>query len=124
MFYGEYDSSIRTLQYINAGHCRPILISATGEATLLPNGDLPIGLFPEMVLSGSQLYAWKKRLGEAEGMKFVEVEVVRGEGAARPGPMPGRAIEVRLNGGRSLVVEPGFDAQHLRALLAVLDTEA
>ena len=75
-------------------------------------------------LSGSQLYAWKKRLREAEGTKFVEVEVVRGEEAARLGPVRGRAIEVRLNGGRSLVVEPGFDEQHLRALLAVLDREA
>jgi sigma-B regulation protein RsbU (phosphoserine phosphatase) len=46
MFYGEYDSSTRTLQYINAGHCSPILISATGEVTVFPDGDLPIGLFP------------------------------------------------------------------------------
>jgi hypothetical protein len=35
-----------------------------------------------------------------------------------------RAIEVRLGGGRCLVVEPGFDAAHLRALLAVVDTLA
>jgi hypothetical protein len=34
------------------------------------------------------------------------------------------AIEVRLNKGRSLLVEPGFDASHLRALLTVLETEA
>jgi hypothetical protein len=34
------------------------------------------------------------------------------------------AIEVRFGGGRSLVVEPGFDARHLRELLAVLDTPA
>jgi sigma-B regulation protein RsbU (phosphoserine phosphatase) len=40
MFYGEYDSSIRTPRYINAGHCPPILISATGEVTLLPSGDV------------------------------------------------------------------------------------
>jgi len=48
MFYGEYDSSTRSLRYINAGHCPPILISATGEVTVLRNGDLPIGLFPDM----------------------------------------------------------------------------
>ena len=36
----------------------------------------------------------------------------------------GVGFEVRLRGGRSLVVEPGFDAVHLRALLAVLDTPA
>lgn len=55
MFYGEYDSSIRTLRYINAGHCSPILISATGEVTVLPNGDPPIGLFPEMVYQELQM---------------------------------------------------------------------
>jgi sigma-B regulation protein RsbU (phosphoserine phosphatase) len=47
MFYGEYDTSTRTLRYINSGHCPPILISGTGEVTLLPEGDLPIGLFSE-----------------------------------------------------------------------------
>ena len=47
MFYGEYDSSKRTLRYVNAGHCSPILISPTGEVSLLADGDLPIGLFPE-----------------------------------------------------------------------------
>jgi hypothetical protein len=31
-------------------------------------------------------------------------------------------IEVRLVGGRSLVVESGFDPSHLRALLAVLES--
>jgi hypothetical protein len=35
-----------------------------------------------------------------------------------------KAIEVRLCGGRSIAVEPGFDADHLRALLAVLEPEA
>jgi len=36
--------------------------------------------------------------------------------------LPGKAIEVRLGAYRSLVVEPGFDARHLRALLAVLES--
>jgi hypothetical protein len=31
------------------------------------------------------------------------------------------AIEVRLHCGRSLMVEPGFDADHLHQLLAVLE---
>jgi len=48
MFYGEYDSSTRLLRYVNAGNCPPILISATGEVTVLRDGDLPIGLFSEM----------------------------------------------------------------------------
>jgi serine phosphatase RsbU (regulator of sigma subunit) len=47
MFYGEYDSRSGWLRYVNAGHCRPILISEAGEATALPGGDLPIGLFPD-----------------------------------------------------------------------------
>ena len=34
------------------------------------------------------------------------------------------AIKVRLNGGRSLMVERGFDADHLRAVLAVVETRA
>jgi sigma-B regulation protein RsbU (phosphoserine phosphatase) len=49
MFYGEYDSGSRLLRYINAGHSRPLFISATGEVTPLPGGDLPIGLFPESI---------------------------------------------------------------------------
>jgi serine phosphatase RsbU (regulator of sigma subunit) len=47
MFYGEYDSGSGLLRYVNAGHCRPIVISRAGEITALPNGDLPIGLFIE-----------------------------------------------------------------------------
>ncbi|HTV56673.1 MAG TPA: hypothetical protein VMI06_17380 [Terriglobia bacterium] len=35
-----------------------------------------------------------------------------------------KAIEVRLARGRSLVIEPGFDVRHLRALLSVLAAEA
>jgi serine phosphatase RsbU (regulator of sigma subunit) len=55
MFYGEYDSCSGRLRYINAGHCRPIFISETGEVTALLNGDLPIGLFPEMTYQEFQV---------------------------------------------------------------------
>jgi sigma-B regulation protein RsbU (phosphoserine phosphatase) len=48
MFYGEFDSCSKVLRYINAGHTPPILISATGEATELLEGDVPVGLFPEI----------------------------------------------------------------------------
>ena len=76
----------------------------------------------------SQMFSWKKRFREkdakSDAVKFVEV-------AVRPSPentsMPttlGRSIEVRLKGGRSLVVEPGFDVSHLRILLGVLESEA
>ncbi len=47
MFYGEFDSESKVLRYINAGHCPPILISESNEATKLTGGDLPVGLFPQ-----------------------------------------------------------------------------
>jgi hypothetical protein len=72
---------------------------------------LPVWLF----------YAWKRRLCEAEAAKFVEVEVKPAEGQS---PAPGdKAIEIRLRRGRSLIVAPGFELSHLRALLAVLESE-
>ena len=70
-----------------------------------------------------QFYEWKKRLGEAETPQFVEVEV-KPVAKASQAAVVSTAIEVRLEGGRSLVVEPGFDAHHLRALLCVLESEA
>jgi serine phosphatase RsbU (regulator of sigma subunit) len=48
LFYGEFDSQSGILRYVNAGHCPPILISAAGEATKLTEGDLPVGLFPQI----------------------------------------------------------------------------
>ena len=69
-------------------------------------------------------YEWKKRLRDSEAAKFVEVEVVACEESARPEPVAGRAIEIRLAKGRSLMVESGFDRNHLRALLSVLEAEA
>ena len=69
-----------------------------------------------------QFYEWKKRLRNAEAAQFVEVRA-----AAEPvqsSAAGNHAIEVRLAGGRSLVVAPGFDAGHLRALLSVLEQES
>lgn len=68
-----------------------------------------------------QFYEWKKRARDSEPAKFVEV---RFAAPAEPEPtlqVRSSSIELRLNRGRSLVVEPGFDAGHLRALLAVLE---
>jgi len=79
----------------------------------------------ERELRSGQFFAWKKRLREAEEAQFVAVEVRPAEAVMQPVPvLYSGAIEVRLNGGRSLVVEPGFDAHHLRALLLVLEAEA
>jgi hypothetical protein len=69
------------------------------------------------------MFSWKKRFREVPAM-FVEVEV-----KPQPETTPavagrGSPIEVRLGGGRSLVVEPGFNADQLRALLEVLERPA
>lgn len=78
----------------------------------------------ERGLRAWHFYEWKKRLRESDAAKFVEVRIsapaepVRATGARKS------AIEIRLREGRSLVVEPGFEASHLRALLAVLEPGA
>lgn len=74
-------------------------------------------------LRDSLFYDWKKRIREGEASKFVEVKLAGPEAQTRPAPGHSPTIEIRLNKGRSLFVEAGFDASHLRALLAVLETE-
>ena len=79
----------------------------------------------ERGLNSGQFFAWKKRLREAESPRFVSLELAPAtETKWAATVMHSRGIEVRLVGGRSLVVEPGFDAHHLRALLSVLEGEA
>jgi len=92
------------------------------------------GLVSEQVASGTsvaafcrdrglrdwQFYEWKKRLRCSAAAPFISVEVASPEAASvQPGQMPG--IEIRHRRGWSLMVEPGFDANHLRRLLAVLE---
>ena len=71
----------------------------------------------------SQFYDWKKRVRESKAGKFVEVKLENSGEQRKPGPEHHPAIEIRLSRGRSLLVEHGFDASHLRALLAVPETE-
>jgi hypothetical protein len=78
----------------------------------------------ERGLRAWQFYEWKKRLREFEAAKFVEVQVAVPAKPVRPAGAPSSGIEIRLREGRSLVVEPGFEASHLRALLAVLESQA
>jgi len=57
--------------------------------------------------------------------QFVEVQVAK----PQLGPKHSRSavecsIEVRLSNGRSLMVPREFDASHLRALLAVVESES
>ena len=62
-------------------------------------------------------FVWKKRLEEDRPTKFLEVQVT-GPGPSTPGDA---SVEIRLQNGRSLLVRPGFDAAHVRALLVVVE---
>jgi hypothetical protein len=73
----------------------------------------------ERGLCAPQFYYWKKRLSQAAETNFVEAVVVEQQPAAVSVACAG--IELRLCGGYSLLVQPGFAAGHLRALLAVLE---
>jgi hypothetical protein len=78
----------------------------------------------ERGLCAPYFFAWKKRLSQATAGQFVEVRVAGARQAAQPTAAHSRAIEIRLGSGRSVFVEPGFEAAHLRAVLAVLETRA
>jgi len=76
-------------------------------------------------LHESLFYYWKKRLKETTPSPFVEVQVAKSPLRPRHSPSAlGSVIEVRLGNGRSLMVAPEFDANHLRALLAVVESES
>ena len=73
----------------------------------------------------SQFYYWKKRLPEVAPPPFLEVLVAKPQLSPRHSrPAAGSTIEARLSNGRSLMVAPEFDASHLRALLAVVESES
>ncbi|HKU25807.1 MAG TPA: hypothetical protein VJQ54_10075 [Candidatus Sulfotelmatobacter sp.] len=77
----------------------------------------------ERGLANSHFFYWKKRLRETATPQFVAVQIAN----AKPAPALtalSRTIEVRLRQGRSLMVAPNFDTDHLRALLAVLESES
>jgi hypothetical protein len=92
------------------------------------------GLVSEQVASGKsaalfcrdrglriwQFYEWKKRLRPTEAAPFIAVEVAS-TGAASTQPAPMSGIELRHRRGWSVIVEPDFDASHLRRLLSVLE---
>jgi transposase-like protein len=70
-------------------------------------------------------YYWKKQLQEIARTQFVELQVVKPDLSQRHSvTAQGPTIEVRLGNGRSLMVAPEFNAGHLRALLAVLESES
>jgi phosphoserine phosphatase RsbU/P len=88
LFYGEFDSQSQILRYVNAGHMPPIFISAEGEVTRLPDGDLPVGMFPDatfqehrvMVPRGSSIVVYTDGVSDAlnsEGEEFGEERIMR-----------------------------------------------
>ena len=70
-------------------------------------------------LTTSQFYTWRNRLRATAAEQFLEVQVVKAP--ARPLLANSRAIEIRLAEGRRILVEPGFDPDHLRAVVAALE---
>ena len=94
------------------------------------------GLISEQVASGKsiatfsrerglpvwQFYEWKKRLRHPEPATFVAVEISEAE-VIPPQTKQISGIEVQHRRGWSLIVDPGFDAAHLRRLLSVLELE-
>ena len=84
------------------------------------SGQTATAFCGERGLCRPYFFVWKKRLCKSTTTKFLEVQV------AEPAPsVPGDLrIEVRLQNGRSLVVGRGFDADHLRALLVVVERGA
>jgi hypothetical protein len=73
----------------------------------------------ERSLTTSQFYTWRKRLRGSAAERFLEVQVAKP--AASPAPSRRGAIEVRLAEGLCVLVEPGFDPDHLREVVAALE---
>ncbi len=89
-------------------------------------------------LGASHFWWWKKRL-RTPLTRFVEVKLtptvredagpgsraeVRARPAGDPPPVDEGRVEVVLRNGRSLWVGRGFDAGHVRSLVAALESEA
>jgi transposase len=76
------------------------------------------------LLSEASFYGWRRELRERDAVAgrsaFVPVQVVDSEAAVSPG----FGIEVVLSGERSVRIGPGFDADTLRRVLAVLEEES
>lgn len=68
-------------------------------------------------LCAPHFFWWKKRLREDRPTRFVEVQVAE-SAASLP---PESRIEVRLQNGRSLIIGHGFDPEHVRAVLVVVE---
>ena len=83
------------------------------------SGQTVIAFCRERGLCRPYFFAWKKRLRESPAARFLEVQVTERAPISRDSRM-----EIRLRNGRSVVVEQGFDAEQVRALLAVVEAAA
>ena len=83
------------------------------------SGQTIVAFCRERGLTTSQFYTWRKRLRGSAAERFLEVQVAKP--AARPTPAKRGTIEIRLAEGLSVLVEPGFDRDHLRAVVAALE---
>jgi hypothetical protein len=70
----------------------------------------------ERKLHTSYFFAQRKRWRADPPVPFVEVQV-----ASKLNSASDPRVEIRLPNGRSLMVGPGFDADHVRALLALAE---
>jgi hypothetical protein len=73
----------------------------------------------ERSLTTSQFYTWRKRLRGSVPERFLEVQVAKP--ATRPMPTKPGGVEIRLAEGHCVLVEPGFDPDHLRAVVNALE---
>jgi hypothetical protein len=81
------------------------------------SGESVAAFCQERKLRASHFYWWKKRLREKTTTRFVEVQVAESPAKA----LDDSRIEVRLKNGRSLIVGRGFDPEHVRGLLVVVE---
>jgi hypothetical protein len=93
-------------------------------AAQLRSGESVAAFCRQRGLSAPHFFSGKKRLSQTAEQQFVAMRVAGGVEPAPPAVESGRAIEIRLADGRSVLVERGFEAGHLRAVLAVLEGRA
>ena len=87
----------------------------------LKSGQSAVVFCRERGLAIWAFYAWKKRVREAEAAKFLEAAVKPVKPGCQSSAGDDKTIEIRLRSGLSLFVGPGFEANHLHALLSELE---
>jgi len=70
----------------------------------------------------SSFFAWRRKLGDQVTFAEVKLSPVTGSRAGGITARETSGIELRLPGGRCVVVRPGFDRQTLLDLLHTLET--